>query len=110
MKVMPYIKPTTKPTNVYNDDYSKPLAKFNIKTLSDDESDFGRKPPSYSRSMARKIDNDSDSSDTNNRPSARSAQVRRNTKTLQNSATDLRASSKSAGRIFIHFFVIKYLK
>lgn len=109
MKIVPYVKSNTS-TNVYDthgsSSASKPFAKFNIKTLSDDDSDY--KPAnSYSRSTttaqaARKINNNnfSDSSDDErNNPrmaSSRSAQVRRNTKTLTES--ELRGTSKSAGK------------
>ena len=67
--------------------------------LSDEDSDFpANKPPSYNRSLSRKMDSDSDSSDSNKitRLTARSAQDR-SSKTLNSNASSFRATSKSAG-------------
>lgn len=106
MKIVPYVKPSggTASSNVYDSGYSKTLAKFNVKTLSDDDSDY--KPTSYSRSTAansqqqqRKVKNLSSSSDDDNtaRLSSRSNQTRKNTKTLHSSSTNLRSTTKSTG-------------
>lgn len=111
MKIVPYVKSNATSSNVYDtqSSSSKPFAKFNIRTLSDDESDYGPKsrsvtnPPSYNHnSNQRNSKRFSDSSDEDfkGHMSSRSATVRRNTKTLNES--DLRATSKSAGKFDIN--------